>query len=616
MAIVIGIRQKLMLGLGGLIAIVLVMGVLTMTQIDRLGKSIDVILRENYRSVVASQDMKEALERMDSGLLFSFAGRSPEGNTLIEENKERFLSALKTEIGNITLPGEREKAERIETLFQRFVRGMAGVTDDSLPLEERQAAYFTTLLPLFEEIKNLAQEILAMNQANMSAANDLARREALSAHRRMLTAIVACVFLAALLSYMARRWILKPIHRLIESTNEISRGNLDLVLESGSRDEIGLLSDSFNEMAAALRQIRKSDRMSLQRTRRATEEVFRALPEAVAVLDLDGRVEVSTEAAERHFGLKRGICVSDLGFEWIPKLVKSAIEKGEAVELDGKGGIVQKFIENREHFFRPVALPIPVRPALGETAGAALILKDVTQVLEQQELKRSVVSIVSHQLRTPLSSLLMSIHLLLEERIGTLNEKQADLLMAAREDTDRLVGILDDLLDLSRIESGRTNLKTERVSPRKLSLQGVEPFLIEAKDKGVMIMNEVPGDLPDVLAEPARMNHVFANLISNALKFTSPGGRITIRAAPENEFVLFSVSDTGSGVPAEHVRRLFEPFYRVPGQKDQPGVGLGLAIVKEIVKAHGGKVEVQSEMGKGAVFSFTLPLAPKGKSEQ
>lgn len=609
---VIGIRQKLMLGLGGLLAIVVIMGVLTMVQIDHLGKSIDVILRENYRSVVASQDMKEALERIDSGVLFSFAGRPSESSRLIEDNKAGFLSALEMELGNITLPGEGERAERVQALFRKYTSNIPRVTDVSLPLEERQTVFFSALLPLFLEIKGLAQEILEMNQANMSEANDAARRQVASGHRRILTAIVSCVLAAVLLGFMARRWILMPIQRLIESTNEIRRGNLDLVLEKGSRDEIGRLSESFNEMAAALRQVRKSDRMNLQRTRRATEEVFKALPEAVAVLDLNGRVEVSTQTAELHFGLKRGVYVRDLGYDWIPGLLRRAFETGRSVEIDGNGRYIQHFIDNREHFFQPTAIPIKTRSGDRDPAGTALILKDVTQLREQQERKRSVVSIVSHQLRTPLTSLLMSVHLLLEERIGVLNQKQVELLVAAREDTERLIGILDDLMDLSRIESGKTDLVTAVVSPHALARDAVEPFLIEAKDKGITVVNAVPEDLPDVIAEPAKIDHVFANLLSNALRFTNPGGTVTIRGAlSESGFVQFSVEDTGSGIPADHLSHLFEQFYRVPGQKDKSGVGLGLAIVKEIIKAHGGEVGAESEIGKGSTFHFTLPSGGK-----
>ena len=262
----------------------------------------------------------------------------------------------------------------------------------------------------------------------MNEANNAARSLADTAHRRMLTAIMVSAFLALLFSYLAHRWILHPINRLIESTNEIRSGNLDLVLEGGSRDEIGRLSESFNEMAAALRQVRKEDRVNLMRTRRATEEVFKALPTAIAVLDLEGKVEVSTETADQHFGLKPGVLASDLGYDWLLPLIRKALDEDRIVECDPKNGYIQQFVDHREYFFQPMAVPIPVGPERREPTGVALILKDVTQVHEQQEMKRGVVSTVSHQLKTPLTSIRMSIHLLLEERIGTLNEKQIELL--------------------------------------------------------------------------------------------------------------------------------------------------------------------------------------------
>jgi two-component system, NtrC family, sensor histidine kinase KinB len=603
-----GIRQKLMIGFGSVLAIVIVMGVLTMKQIQYLGEAIDIILRENYRSVIASQDMKEALERMDSGILFSFAGKQEEGNRLVQENASRFLAALDVESGNITLPGEGEKAGRIRTLFPEYVKAIPPVMNISLPKEEREMIYFSKLLPLFLETKRTSQEILEMNQANMIEANDAARQQAGSALRRMLTAMVACAILAGLFGYLAHRWILKPIHKLTESTNEIRRGNLDFVLETGSRDEIGLLSESFNEMAAFLRQARKIEQMNLIRTKQATEVVFKTLPEAVAVFDLQGRVDVATETADRYFGLKKGVLMDNLLYEWLPPLIRRALNENRSVEPDGKSRYIQQFIDNREYFFQPRVVPIPGGPRHKEPTGAALILKDVTQVRERQELKEGLASIASHQLKTPLTSLRMSIHLLLEERLGNLNEQQTELLTTAREDSERLVAIVDDLLDLGRIESDRTCLVTEPVSPHSLVQDGIEPLLADAKDKNVTLVNAVPDDLPDVMAEPSRIHHVLANLLSNALRFTRPGGSVTIRAATENEFVRFSVEDTGEGVAPEYVNRLFDPFFRAPGQDPKTGVGLGLAIVKQIIHAHGGHVSAESEIGKGSTFYFCLPV--------
>jgi signal transduction histidine kinase/HAMP domain-containing protein len=605
----IGIRQKLMLGFGGLLSIVAVIGVLTMVQIGDLGRAIDVILKENYRSVVACQEMKESLERIDSGILFTLAGNEDEGNGLIRKYTSKFRTALDVELGNITLPDEREKSQRIKTLFDEYLKAIPLVTQTQSSLQERQAAYFSTVQPLFTDIKETAQDILTMNQKNMSDANDAARRRADSAHRNMLIAIIISAFLAVLYSYLAHRWILHPINRLIESTNEIRTGNLDLVLERGSNDEIGKLSESFNEMISTLRQVRNVDRINLLRTRRATEEVFKSLPTAIAVLDLDGRVEVSTETAALHFGLKPGVLAGRLGYKWLLPMIREALDGDRIIERDTKNGYIQQFVDNREYFFQPMVVPIPSGPESGEPAGLALILKDMTQVHEQQELKRGVVSTVSHQLKTPLTSLRMSIYLLLEERIGTLNEKQVELLMAARDDSNRLVGILNDLLDLNRIESGKSNISPKSVSPQALVRDAVEPFLIEARDKGINLLNEVPDDMPEVMADFQKIRHVFMNLFSNALRFTDPGGSITVRASREQDYVRFSVEDTGNGISAEHLGHLFEQFYRVPGQDDKSGIGLGLAIVKEIVRAHGGDVGVESEIGKGSIFHFSLPLA-------
>jgi two-component system, NtrC family, sensor histidine kinase KinB len=597
-----------MMGFGGLLAVIAIVGTLTMVQIDELGKAIDLILQENYRSVVACQDMKESLERMDSGTLFTLAGNELEGNRLIEEYTSKFRAALNVELGNITLPGEREKAEKIKVLFERYAEAVPLVTQVERSPEERNADYFSKLQPLFQEIKNVAQDILLMNQTNMGEANNAARSLADAAHRRMLTAIMVSAFLALLFSYLARRWILHPINRLIESANEIRSGNLDLVLEAGSRDEIGQLSESFNEMAAALRQIRKEDRVNLMRTRRATEEVFKALPTAIAVLDLDGKVEVSTESADQRFGLKPGVLASGLGYEWLLPLTRKALDEDRIVERDPKNGYVQQFVDNKEYFFQPMVVPIPAGPEHREPTGVALILNDVTQFHEQQELKRGVVSTVSHQLKTPLTSLRMSIHLLLEERIGTLNEKQTELLMTARNDSERLVGILNDLLDINRIESGKSQLTLEPVTPRALVRDSMEPFLLDAKDKGVTLVNEVSDDFPEVMADPEKIRHVFSNLLSNALRFTGPGGAVSIQAVREEGHVAFLVEDTGKGIPEEESKHLFERFYRGPGQDEKSGVGLGLAIVKEIVHAHGGEVGAESVVGKGSIFSFTLPL--------
>jgi NtrC-family two-component system sensor histidine kinase KinB len=612
----LGLRQKISLGFSALLVIIIVIGTQSILHLSKLGVSIDVILRENYRSVIACQQMKEALERIDSGVLFALLGHAWEGDELVRNNQAAFEKSLQVELSNITLPAEGEKATRLRDLFRRYEALLKPVVDPAQPANVRNQAYFMNLLPLFVQIKNQADEILQLNQQNMTDANDRARRSAESAKRRMYGLLFVGTALAVVFIFFNRRWILRPIHRLIRSADEIRRGNLDLVVAVNSRDEIGHLSGAFNDMAASLREFRRTDQAKLLRIQRATQQAFDSLPDAIAVIDTEGKVEVATESARAVFGLKPGVAVGDLPFGWMVDLCRDARQEGRAAFLEGQRSI-QQFVRGEERYYRPEAVPILDNERL--TTGVILVLKDVTQLRQQDEIKRGVVRTVSHQLNTPLTSVRMAIHLLLGEKVGALNEKQAELLLSAREDSDRLHDILDSLLDLSRFESGKAQMEFRALSPRSIVMDAVESFSRMAQDRGVALHADVPGDLPDVWVDTTRIGHVFSNLLSNALRHTSAGGKIALAAEANDAWVRFHVSDTGAGIPEAFLSSVFEPFFRVPGRQNETGAGLGLAIVKEIVEAHGGTVGVESSEGRGSIFTFTLRRAdafPKEKAER
>ncbi len=605
----LGLRQKLALGFGGLLIIIAIIGAQSILNLTKLGVSIDVILRENYRSVIACQQMKEALERIDSGLLFTLLGYSQEGEALIRKNESVFEKALQVELNNITVPGEGERAAHLQELYSRYQSSLKNVEDPAAPVALRRDAYFSSLLPLFSQIKDTADGILQMNQQNMSDANDRARRSAVKARSQMYILLFAGTLVSIGFIFFAGRWILRPIQRLIRSADEIRRGNLDLVVQSSSRDEIGHLSESFNDMAASLREFRRTDQAKLIRIQQATQRAFDSLPDAVAVIDQEGKVEVATESAKTIFGLRPNTSIAYLPFGWMTELYNLALNSGRVTQPKNNQRVVQHFVRGEERYFRPEAVPILDNDR--QPMGVILVLQDITQLRQQDEIKRGVISTVSHQLKTPLTSIRMAIHLLLEEKVGSLTEKQAELLMAAREDSDRLYTILNNLLDISRIESGKAQLEFRAVSPRSMVLEGLEPFRRAAQDRGVSLEVGLPNDLPEVWADMTRINHVLGNLFSNALRYTPPGGKIAISAEAGEEYVEFSISDTGRGIPGKYLSRIFEQFFRVPSPGQETGAGLGLAIVKEIVEAHGGAVGVESQEGKGSTFTFTLKRADR-----
>lgn len=601
-----GIRGKLLLGFCAFFAIIAGISIMTMHQFRELSKAFELNLQENCQSVISCLDMMEALEKIDRGSLLWQLKDEEKGRNLIHEGLQKFDEAFKIEKQSISVEGEESRVKHVEKRFNDYRQMLISSMNapDSMP--GKKDLYFKKLLPLQQELREESDGILKMNQDSISRSNEKARHGADMASRRLLIFIFTGAVIAIICGFLVQRWILDPVRTMIASANEIRNGNLDLLIESQSADEIGQLSEAFNAMAEGLRQVRRSERMELLRTRQASEDVFQTLPVPVAVFDTEGRVELLSNPAAEAFLLKEGSKPEGNEFQWLTNLITRALAQNEAVEHNASGGLIQRFINNKEHFFRPLAIPIPDRAGNGDPAGVTVIFGDVTREKEQQELKSGVVATVSHQLKTPLTSLRMSVHLLLDETIGDLNDKQTELLLAAREDCERLVSIIHDLLDINRMKTGKELMEVQSAKPETLIRDALSMHASEAKDKGVFLKSEFPGGLPEVTADTGRISHAFGNLISNALHYTGKGGTIILKAEADSETVSFSVSDNGPGIPSEYISRVFEPFFRVPGQEKHSGAGLGLAIVREIVEAHGGSASVSSEPGQGAKFCFTL----------
>jgi signal transduction histidine kinase/HAMP domain-containing protein len=607
--IMFSLRNKLAMGFGGILVIVAGIGLLIMSQLTTLGNSIDVILRENYRCVVACQNMKEALERIDSGILFNINGNPNLGNTLIANNLVVFNRELNVEKHNITLPGEQALVDSLIISYSHYQDIIRNSMESKQSFETRKSFYYRTLLPQFNKTKELAQKTLELNQNNMSQENNQAREEAGVAKTRMLIVILTCGLMALLFSFLTRIWVLKPINRLIESVGEVSSGNLELVLHNNSNDEIGKLAKSFNKMTEALREKKRSDSIELQQTKQMTKEVISAISTAVAITDKNGNIEIATDSAQKLLRMKIGSSIFDTKLNWLPELYKKAISSGSIAEYPADRGYIQTFNEFQEYFYQPVVLPLTFGNENHQSNGAVILFRDMTQLQEQQELKQSVVSTVSHQLKTPLTSLRMSIHLLFDEQIGLLNEKQTELLQAAKEEAERLTGIVGGLLDIHRLSNDSELLDKKLLEPETLISKAVSPYIAASRDKGIELKTDVPAGLPNVMVDTARFSPVFENLLDNALRYTSPGGRITVSVTENGDWLRFIIKDTGIGIPSEYQDRIFEQFYRVPGAENSSGAGLGLAIVREIVLAHDGKVGMESVPGQGSDFWFELPAS-------
>jgi NtrC-family two-component system sensor histidine kinase KinB len=596
-------KRRIFFGIAPILLLVAAIGVYAIVLFRSLGSKIDLLLKENYRSVVAGQQMKESLERMDSAAFFTLVGEDARGRQLYQQNEPVFAQNLRIEEHNVTLPGEQALADSLHSLFANYSSEIAkfwNLTD----LEQKRRVYFETLLPVATRIKDTAQEVIRINEENMLAENQEARTLSSKSIRLMILGGLVGIGASLFFAFWLQRSLVRPLQRLTGVAKELGDGKLDQLVPASSRDELGQLAEAFNKLAGKLRNYRQVTTDQILQARQLTEIAFSAFPDAVFACSADGKINFLNPSAVK---LLAGTETRGRLPDAVIPLMERAL-KGESDYLPTSfDKAIAMRVDDQEKYFLPRV--VGMRDENGQIFGAVIILQDVTRFRLLDEVKTNLVSTVSHELKTPLTSVRMGLHLLLEERIGSLTRKQTEILLAARDDSERLLRIINDLLDLARLESNEARQVFETVSPESLVKTAVDRGEPLAESRGFKLKAKAESGLPLVNVDPRQIHHVFSNLISNAAKHSKFGDTIVVAAQPRKGFVRFSVADSGPGIPKEFQSKLFERFFRLPGS-DREGVGLGLAITREIVTAHGGSVGLNSSPGEGSEFYFDLPVVP------
>jgi NtrC-family two-component system sensor histidine kinase KinB len=320
------LRMKLTLGFLPLLAILIGLGLWAIVMFYGLGGNIDVILRENYRSVLAVERMKEALERMDSGLMFAVSGRDQQARMQFDKSKVEFDRHLAIEQGNITLPGEQDLVDQVTAEYGSYLKLAAEYFDLHLATAAtRGDFYFSRLLPKFEKIKRLEDDVLLLNQRNMEQMNEKALRNAASSIRLMIAALLVAVLLAIASARVLTRLILEPIVAVTQAARAVSQGNLDQVVPATTKDELGELGQAFNTMARTIREYRETGTVRLLRAQKTAQATIDSFPDPVIVVDPQGGVERANPAAQR---LLQAIPTSDgAALPWIaPAALKPRLD--------------------------------------------------------------------------------------------------------------------------------------------------------------------------------------------------------------------------------------------------------------------------------------------------
>ena len=610
-------RQRIIAALVPLLILLAVAGGTATILIYRLGTGIDQILRENYDSVIYMRDLNEALERIDSSFQFALAGREGDALQQYQENWKQFDKKLGQEQGNITLPGEAELAQSLAKLSQQYRE--EGDEFYKQRNDQRKSLYFAAegqpgLLDTFRKIKDVSGNILTLNQNNMYDADREARRLAHASLWWYGAGLVLGVAAIAFLIRSSVRTILYPIRALTESATAIGHGKLDQLVSVSSDDEIGQLAGAFNTMARQLRDLLQSQRGQLALAQQTGQATINSFPDPVLVINGQQEVELANPVARRLLGVVPAAETGSAPVKWEPPgplrqpLADSLQEHGEYLPQEFDKAVNLRLGEETRSFLPRIA---PIRDSQGITRGATVLLQDITRFRLLDEVKSNLVATVSHELKTPLTSIRLALHLLLEETTGPLAPKQLELLIDARDNAERILVMINNLLDLARLEEAPGQLHLQPARPAALMRSMAESFRPRALEQGVELAVEVPADLPEISIDVDQLQHALQNLLDNALAYTPHGGHITMGARQAGDRIALAVADTGRGIPAKYLPSIFEKYFRVPGSSVPGGSGLGLALVREIVTAHGGTVECESEPDKKTEFRIILPVAKK-----
>jgi len=602
------LRTKLLLAQAPLLAALIFVGAVGSLTARELGRGAQAILSENYRSVLAAQRMADAAARIDSAALSCLAGERERGLRRIAESQRLFDLELKTQEGNVTEPGEGEATARLRAAWQRCSDSLARFTQLTTAPELRDA-YFGELLPAVTAVKQGAESVLALNQDAMVRKSDVAQHSAEHLNALLIAAVTLGLVVGTLSSGALTARLLRPLGVLSQAARRLGEGDVAARAQVAGGDELAQVASEFNTMAERLQRYRESTLGQLLAAHRSSQAVIDSLSDPVVVLGVGGEILHLNAAAEGLLELR-----AETGLEGAHPGLRGVLERVRTHVLGGNGAYVPKGLEEAVRVATPEGdrrlLPrgTPVYSEQGDVIGTSIVLQDVTRLLTFEELRNDLVATVAHEFRTPLTSLRMAIHLLNEQAAGPVSEKQADLLFGARDDCERLQSIVDELLDVSRIQGGKLELHPADVDLESLARKALEEQRSAAELARVELYCEVLPGQGSVRVDPDRIALVFANLLSNAIRHSPPRGAVRVRARVDGARVRFEVADEGPGVPREYSQAIFDKYFQMPNAPPG-GAGLGLFIAREIVRAHGGEIGVEDEPYGGACFWFTVARA-------
>ena len=519
----------------------------------------------------------------------------------LEENTIKALSEFKVNLEkqekNLTEIGEKETTGNLRKNFTEYTKNQSD----------------------FISQKSIRAEIFKIMEVNMKAIqhkSDLAKQTAEVATLRIALVGAICFLIAFSLLVNLPSSIANPIKELTESIKQIAAKNYSRRVNFVNHNEFGELATSFNTMAEKLEEYNDSTLATLMIEKKRIETLINNMHDPVIGLDEKMKIIFVNEEATKTIGLPQaemlGKFAQDLSLR--NDLIRSLI-RDITVPLTNigkeKAQTIKIFADNKESYFEKETLNISIVPTgeqIKKTIGYVVILRNITEYKELDFAKTNFISTVSHEFKTPISSIKMSLQLLENEKIGAINQEQKNLIESIKDDANRLLDTTTELLNITQVETGKIQLSIIPTEPKAILEYAINANKTQAEQKQIQLKTDYPKDLPMVVADSEKTAWVLINLISNAIRYSHENSTINLSIIVDNQHVKFVVKDSGQGIAPQYQDKVFDRYFRVPGTKKE-GTGLGLAISKEFIEAQNGQISMKSDFGAGSVFTVTLKQA-------
>ncbi len=592
-----------------------IVGSCSVINLYNLKKSIDGLMIDNYKSINASNNMAEAIEKQDLIIISNIYENSKSKSDEFYKYSNDFLKWYNIESNNVTEKGEKDLVDILGKQYLEYVKNFSElqVNRNSYNAQNTMEFYNKHVMPSAGEVRKTLNDLIVLNETSMLNSKDRVTKYAEDSMYIILSLSIIAVISGFILSRHYTNKVFKPIYLLTETIKKVREGDLDQQAPVVSQDEIGIMAQEFNNMTKRLSEFERSTLGKLIQERNKTLAIVKSSSTPLIVLDTNYKITLLNNEFEKFFNITEDKVLN--------KHFLEAVHDGEIFDyisnayndLDNVNQYKEKIIninsKGKEYYFNVVVTAVANSIDNTKISGVVVVFQNVTELKQLENMKTEFISTVSHEFKTPLTSLMIGTSMITDGGLGELNEKQKEIMNTIKEDLDRLLALVNDLLRLSKLEYDKSMFKFERCKVRNMIQNSVKEFYNLAESKKVDLYYDAPKDLPEIEGDFEKLTWVINNLISNALKYTLEGDEITIRAYNSDRKIYISVKDSGIGIPEEYIDKVFDKFVQINADdNDSKGTGLGLAIAKQIVEMHGGEIWCESTLGEGSEFIVALPL--------